>query len=127
MKLPSLTELRLYVLREKLAGYWDRWPRNHGRINEDFFGGNCHYASRALSLFLTGSTRHLVRGWYTDTKALKHDHTWIRNSAGHIGHTWMQFDGKIIDPTWWAFHPGQPIKIYEFAIGDKRYHTRKPI
>jgi hypothetical protein len=122
--IPPLPKLRTYVRKNKVCGNWNYWKRNNGNPIENFFAGNCHSASAALSKMLIGNEDLVVRGWYTDTEALKDDSAWIRNEHGHIGHSWVELNGKIIDPTWWAFHPGQPVKVYEFDNKDPRYHTR---
>ena len=122
--IPTLSKVRTYVKKNRISGCWDSWKRKNGDSVENFFAGNCHHASNALSEMLVGSRRLVTRGWYTDTEALKDDPTWIRNKEGHIGHSWVEYEGKIIDPTWWAFHPGEPVKVYVFDIDDPRYHTR---
>lgn len=122
MKIPTLTEVRKFVLKEHLNGDWDYWGKGD-RSLESFFQGNCHYASKAISLMLTGHTS-VVRGWYIDTGALGSDNSWIRNRYDHIAHSWVELEGRIIDPTWWAFYPGEKrVKVYTFPLDDRRYHT----
>ena len=122
--IPQLPKLRTYVKKNNIRGDWNYWKRPNGNPIENFFAGNCHFASNALSEMLVGNKTLVVRGWYTDTKALDGDPTWICNEEGHIGHSWLEYEGKIIDPTWWAFHPGEPVKVYVFEGNDPRYHTR---
>jgi hypothetical protein len=126
MKLPTLSKLREHILKEKLTGHWGFFGGGLTDVNARFFQGNCHYASVALSLLLTDSGRFVERGWYTEVNALRHDDSWIRNRDGHIAHSWIEYKGKIIDPTWWAFHPGEEVKIYTFSIKDKRYSKLNP-
>lgn len=125
--LPALEELKKYIQSGPDAFDFDYFGRGFACPLKRYFSGTCHYASCALAKMMFGSARQfVVRGWYTETAALAAERDWIRNKWGHIGHSWVQAENRIIDPTWWAFHPEQPAAIYVFDAEDPRYHTWEP-
>ena len=124
-KMPTLAQLKDFIVKHDLYGNWGLWGKAWQNSEERFFQGNCHYASVALSEYLMESRRLVVRGWYTDVAMLANEDGWIRNNDGHIGHSWIVYNGKIIDPTWWAFYPHKEEgAIYQHDKSDPRYHTR---
>lgn len=80
--------------------------------------GRCHEAATLLAELVDGTLR---RGFYAgemDTKRL-----FLRLSLepdGTLGHSWVEKDGKILDPTWWAFTDAR-LGIYVWDVSDPRY------
>jgi len=131
MKVPTLIQLRAFIKKNRISGDWTYWSRiGSGTEIENYFSGNCAYASSALARMLKFPRYTITRGWYTRAEGIrKTDYTWIRNSEGHIAHSWLEYEGTIIDATWWQFHPGREARIYVFAPTNSEYyhyHTKDP-
>ena len=84
--------------------------------------GKCWHAAMVLAN-LTGGQH--VRGFYHGE--ITRLDGFLRLSLepdGSMQHSWVEKDGKILDPTWWAF-TNAPLKIYTFAADDPRYRRTK--
>jgi hypothetical protein len=122
LKIPTLTQLRQHIRKHG----WNGRDFTSRDSNHDVFDGQCEYASTSLSEMLTGKPMNWslrVRGWYSGDLSRcankpgcdKH----VFTEAKHC-HSWVEFEGKIIDPTYWQFAGDTP-KIYVFNLDDPRY------
>jgi hypothetical protein len=114
----TLTAIRKHIRR---AG-WNGRDFIARDSNRDVFFGQCEYASTSVSEMLTGvdgrwSLR--VRGWYTGPVTVGADWGWHPRGQG-VAHSWVVYNGKIIDPTWWAFENAKPA-VYVFEANDPRF------
>jgi len=127
--------LSLYTIREHITNHaWNGGECLPDMDNEGVFFGQCEYAATAVSEMLTRTGKNIPykgvgrytsvkwhlrkRGWYTGTS--EGCANWTTNEQGHIAHSWVVFNGKIIDPTWWAFGDGET-RVYVFDANDPRY------
>jgi len=119
--------LSLYAIRQHITEHaWNGDECTPGMDNEGVFYGQCEYASTAISEMLTGTGKNgkpvnwslRKRGWYSGENSGCGN--WTTNDHGHIAHSWVVFEGKIIDPTWWAFGEGET-RVYIFEANDPRY------
>lgn len=126
MKTPSLTDLRRWIKKHGWNGYN---LASRKLTNGEFFAGECHNASCALSTMLAGTDprytddKYVVRGWYCgEITAFDRDyrqanfHEWEEKHA----HSWVVFHGWILDPTWHQFTNAKA-KMYMFHIDDQRF------
>ena len=62
-----------------------------------------------------------VRGFYVGPITTRRQFAQMsRESDGTMQHSWVEKDGKILDPTWWAFSDAK-LSVYEFNVSDERY------
>ena len=106
---PTLSELAKHI-----RGEITPWFSSKERLRDAFYG-KCDTVAIWLADMVGGRK---VRGWYTGHISADMDNT--MNKAKHHAHSWVEKDGKIYDPTWWAFTDAKP-RIYVFPIGDPRY------
>ncbi len=122
----TLTAIRKHIKRNA----WNGRSFVSSDKNADVFHGMCEYAATAISEMLTdtgglNNNEHAdwslrVRGWYTG-QVEPGTGDWIRNQNGiGVAHSWVVFEGKIIDPTCWAFDNSKP-RVYIFDANDPRY------
>lgn len=106
---PTLKELDEYMRIQMIPWY------SSGESFRDAYYGNCDKVSVWLAAMIDGTK---VRGWYMGPIAGMSS----VNKAGHHAHSWVEKNGKIYDPTWWAFNGEKP-KVYVFNADDPRYTT----
>lgn len=124
--IPTLYEIRKHITDHAWNGD-DCLP---GMSNEDVFSGQCEYASTAVSEMLTGTGKNgkpvnwslRVRGWYYGDLSVIADQPGCDRhvASGKHCHSWVEYNGKIIDPTFWQF-AGDEVRVYIFEVGDPRY------
>jgi hypothetical protein len=126
-KIPTLTEFRQHIRKYG----WNGQYFTSKMSNEMVFAGQCEYASTSLSELLTGignvhqagdwSLR--VRGWFSGDLSAILDSPGCDEHAKTEGkhcHSWVEFEGKIIDPTFWQFAGERP-RVFVFDINDPRF------
>jgi len=129
--IPTLREIRLHIMKHA----WNGGECEPRMDNEQVFGGQCEYASTAISEILTGTGLRgkpvdwslRVRGWYSgDLSAITarsacDEHAF---SEGRHPHSWVEYNGKIYDATYWQF-AGDEVRVYVFELDDPRF-SRDP-